>query len=90
MSLIRDTPEKTVNDWLLLYRDPEPNWVSPKGLIVQCGDSAHAFLPTSANGATQASEDAVTLAACLRAGYDQSVGIKESVKVYNELRSVIL
>jgi 2-polyprenyl-6-methoxyphenol hydroxylase-like FAD-dependent oxidoreductase len=88
ISLIRNTPEETINDWLLMFRDPQPNWVSPKGRVVQCGDSAHPFLPTSANGATQAMEDAVSLAAALRLGIDASATLKESAATYNELRSV--
>ncbi|KAF9874680.1 hypothetical protein CkaCkLH20_07817 [Colletotrichum karsti] len=86
MSLIRNTPDGTVNDWLLLFRDPEPQWVSRKGRVVQAGDCAHPFLPTSANGATQAMEDAITLAAALRLGVDTGASVKESLAVYNTLR----
>ncbi|OHE98664.1 hypothetical protein CORC01_06115 [Colletotrichum orchidophilum] len=86
MSLIRNTPNGTVNDWLLLFRDPEPTWVSHKGRVVQAGDSAHPFLPTSANGATQAMEDATTLASALRLGVDSGASVKESLIVYNTLR----
>lgn len=86
MSLIRNTPNGTVNDWLLLFRDPETKWVSAKGRIAQCGDSAHPFLPTSANGATQAMEDAITFAACMRLGIDLNASVKESLDVYNTLR----
>lgn len=89
ISLIRNTPENTINDWLLLFRDPEPNWVSPKGRVVQCGDSAHPFLPTSANGATQAMEDAASLAAALRLGRELSATVKETATTYNEIRWVL-
>jgi 2-polyprenyl-6-methoxyphenol hydroxylase-like FAD-dependent oxidoreductase len=52
--------------WELVQRDPLPTWISKQGRIALLGDSAHPFLPTSAQGATQAMEDAVTLAICLR------------------------
>jgi 2-polyprenyl-6-methoxyphenol hydroxylase-like FAD-dependent oxidoreductase len=88
MSLVKHTPNGTVNDWLLLFRDPEPTWVSTLGRVTQCGDSAHPFLPTSANGATQAMEDAATLGTVLRLGFDAKCTIKESLQVYNSFRSV--
>src|SRR5690606_30484892 len=43
-----------------------PSWVSPKGRSLLLGDSAHPFLPTSAQGAAQAVEDGVTIAVCQR------------------------
>jgi 2-polyprenyl-6-methoxyphenol hydroxylase-like FAD-dependent oxidoreductase len=86
MSLIKNTPDGTVNDWLLLFRDPEPKWVSPAGRVTQAGDSAHPFLPTSANGASQAMEDATVLATTLRMGIDHGASVKESLTVYNTLR----
>lgn len=54
-------------DWKLVYRDPLPRWISDHGRIALAGDSAHPFLPTSAQGATQAMEDGVTIAYCLKA-----------------------
>ncbi|KAM0228990.1 hypothetical protein ACHAP5_011799, partial [Fusarium lateritium] len=55
-------------DYKLLWRDPYPTWASPHSRIVQIGDAAHAFLPTSASGATMAMEDAFSLAASLQLG----------------------
>ncbi|GAA5841476.1 hypothetical protein JCM11251_007153 [Rhodosporidiobolus azoricus] len=52
-------------DWKIVYRGPIPTWVSKSGKIVLLGDSAHPHLPTSAQGASQAVEDAATLAICL-------------------------
>jgi len=70
--IIAKTPEEHLVDWKLVYRDPLPTWVSPKGRILLLGDSAHPFLPTAAQGATQALEDGVTIAVCLRrAGKDK-------------------
>lgn len=66
LALIKRTPEDSIVDWRLLWRNPNPKWVSDSGRIVQIGDAAHTFLPTSANGGTQACEDAISLAACLR------------------------
>lgn len=72
-------------DWRLMMRNPQDNWVSPKGRIVQIGDAAHAFLPTSANGATQALEDGVSLATCLRLAGGKE-GIPTATRVHNALR----
>lgn len=66
--LVALTPPKTIINFELLWRNPQPSWVSPQGRVVQIGDAAHSFLPASGNGATQAIEDAVSLAACLQLG----------------------
>ena len=63
-AIVEKTP--SLVDWKLVYRDPLPTWVSKGGRIALLGDSAHPFLPTSAQGATQALEDGVTLAITLR------------------------
>jgi len=65
---IEKTPEERLVDWKLVSRDPLPTWVSPRGRILLLGDSAHPFLPTSAQGAAQAVEDGVNIAVCLRRG----------------------
>lgn len=49
-------------------RNPQPKWTSADGYVVQLGDSAHSFIPTSTNGATIALEDGASLAECLRLG----------------------
>ncbi|EKG16468.1 Monooxygenase FAD-binding protein [Macrophomina phaseolina MS6] len=64
--LVALTPPKTIINFELLWRNPQPRWASPAARVVQIGDAAHSFLPASGNGATQAIEDAVSLAACLR------------------------
>ncbi|KAK5062718.1 hypothetical protein LTR84_004792 [Exophiala bonariae] len=82
--IVSKTPESHLVDWKLVYRDPLPTWVSKGGRISLLGDSAHPFLPTSAQGATQAMEDGVTLAVCLkRAGKDQ---IPDGVRTYQRIR----
>ncbi|KAL3470058.1 hypothetical protein BJX99DRAFT_267698 [Aspergillus californicus] len=60
------------------------SWVSPVGRIAVIGDAAHPFFPTSAQGATQAIEDAATIAITLqRAGKSN---IKLGLKAMEELR----
>ena len=34
--------------------------------MIQIGDSAHSYLPASGSGATQAIEDAISIASCLQ------------------------
>ncbi|KAL2018422.1 hypothetical protein VTK56DRAFT_841 [Thermocarpiscus australiensis] len=63
-AIVEKTP--SLVDWKLVYRDPLPTWVSKHARILLLGDAAHPFLPTSAQGATQAMEDGVTIAVCLR------------------------
>ncbi|KPM44146.1 hypothetical protein AK830_g2454 [Neonectria ditissima] len=63
-AIVEKTP--SLVDWKLVYRDPLPTWTSKKGRISLLGDAAHPFLPTSAQGATQAMEDGVSIAVCLR------------------------
>lgn len=70
-----------------MYRDPLPRWVSDGGRIALLGDSAHPFLPTSAQGATQAMEDGVTIAVCLRRGGKE--GVAKATKTYQDIRLVI-
>ncbi|CAG8983023.1 hypothetical protein HYALB_00010149 [Hymenoscyphus albidus] len=80
--IVEKTP--SVVDWKLVYRDPLPTWVSEGGRIALLGDAAHPFLPTSAQGATQALEDGVTLAITLkRAGKGDVV---KAVRAYQEIR----
>ena len=84
LEVLRQVPKRSIVDWKLLWRNPQPQWTSPNGLVVQLGDAAHSFLPTSANGATQAMEDGISLAACLAKGGKDDVAL--AVKVHNTLR----
>jgi salicylate hydroxylase len=56
---------QNIVDWKLVYRPCLDKWVSDSGLVAVLGDAAHPFLPTSTQGASQAVEDAATLALCL-------------------------
>jgi salicylate hydroxylase len=51
--------------WALYDREPLATWSA--GRVTLLGDAAHAMLPFMAQGACQAVEDAVVLAACLAA-----------------------
>lgn len=81
-AIVEKTP--SLVDWKLVYRDPLPTWVSPRRRILLLGDSAHPFLPTSAQGATQAMEDGATLAVCLRRAGRAHVGA--ALKTHEEIR----
>ncbi len=50
--------------WALHDREPLPRWSTDRATVV--GDAAHPMLPFLAQGANQAIEDALALAACLR------------------------
>lgn len=83
-AIVEKTP--SLVDWKLVYRDPLPTWVSQKRRILLLGDSAHPFLPTSAQGATQAMEDGTTLAVCLRRAGKENV--QAALKTHEEIRYV--
>lgn len=67
-----------------MWRDPQDSWVSPCGRVVQIGDAAHSFLPTSGAGATMAMEDAFSLASCLQLTERSNVPL--ALRVHNKLR----
>lgn len=84
--VIKATPKDRLHDFKLMWREPQPLWTSSGGRIVQIGDAAHTFLPSSGNGGTQGMEDAISLAACLRiAGKDN---VPWATRVHNKLRYV--
>lgn len=78
--LVKCTPPKTIINFELLWRNPQPKWSSPAARVIQIGDAAHSFLPASGNGATQAIEDAVSLASCLQIG--GKANVPQSVKAH--------
>jgi salicylate hydroxylase len=57
--------------WALFERPPMPRW--SVGRVTLLGDACHAMLPFMAQGAAQAIEDGVTLAACLARGGTKDV-----------------
>ena len=82
--MILVTPKDKLLDWKIMWRDAQPHWVSPKGRVVQLGDAAHTFVPSSGNGANQAIEDAVSLATCLQLAGKHDIPL--ALKVHNLLR----
>lgn len=71
-------------DWKICYRAPIPTWVSKSGKIVLLGDSCHPHLPTSAQGASQATESSAVLALCLKLAGPGNVPL--ATRVYEKLR----
>ncbi|KAI0392937.1 hypothetical protein F5Y17DRAFT_477175 [Xylariaceae sp. FL0594] len=84
--LVKLTPPKTILNFELFWRNPQPSWGSPGGRVVQIGDAAHSFLPASGNGATQAIEDAVSLATCLQIGGKENIPL--SVRTHIRFRFI--
>jgi salicylate hydroxylase len=73
---------RTVSRWALHDRDWLPRWSTKR--VTMIGDAAHPMLPFFAQGANQAIEDAVALAACLRdVGPD---GIADALARYERIR----
>jgi len=71
-----------VSRWALHDRGTLSTWSSDRLTVV--GDAAHPMLPFFAQGANQAIEDAVTLAACLRDA--DSDGIASALRRYENVR----
>lgn len=82
--MIRATPDGAIVDWPLVWRNPQEITASPKGRVVQVGDAAHTFLPSSGNGANQGLEDGVYLASCLQLAGKADVAA--GTKVHGVLR----
>ncbi|KAF9631124.1 hypothetical protein BFW01_g1986 [Lasiodiplodia theobromae] len=82
--IINATPPGKLLLWRLKWRDPQGTYVSPKGRVVQIGDAAHSFLPTSGAGAGMAIEDAGCLASCLQLSGKSNVPL--ALKVHNLFR----
>lgn len=72
-------------DWKICYREPLPTWVSAGShRIVLLGDSCHAHLPTSAQGASQAVESAGVLGVVL--GLVERDDVRVATRAYEKLR----
>ncbi|KAI1267815.1 FAD/NAD(P)-binding domain-containing protein [Xylariaceae sp. FL1019] len=84
--LVSITPPDTIVNFELLWRNPQPTWVSEGGRVLAIGDAAHSFLPASGNGATQAIEDAVSIATCLQMSGKANVPM--AVRTHVRLRFV--
>ncbi|KAF7524936.1 hypothetical protein G7054_g11258 [Neopestalotiopsis clavispora] len=84
LEALQALPSDSVVKWDLCMRDPQPKWTSKQGHVLQLGDSAHSFIPTSANGATVAMEDGASIAECLR--LSGQAGPALAAKVHQLLR----
>ncbi|PSN59433.1 FAD/NAD(P)-binding domain-containing protein [Corynespora cassiicola Philippines] len=85
---IRGIVERTEKclDWKICYRQPLPTWTSPGShRITLLGDSCHAHLPTSAQGASQAVESAGCLAVCLGL-IERRDEVRIATRCYEKLR----
>ena len=78
--VIAATPEASILRGDILYRRPSPTW--GKGRVTLLGDAAHPMTPDLGQGACQAIEDAVVLAACLEEEKDPVAGLRR----YESLR----
>ncbi|KAF9878042.1 hypothetical protein CkaCkLH20_04618 [Colletotrichum karsti] len=80
--LVKVAPKHGVVDFKLMWRNPREKWISPKARVIQIGDAAHTFLPTSASGATMALEDAISLAALLhRSAWSGMQSIEDFIRL---------
>jgi len=68
--------------WGLYDREPLPNWT--RGRLTLLGDAAHPMLPHAGQGANQAVEDAVALAAMLSHADRESA--PQALLIYESLR----
>ncbi|MBW4721483.1 FAD-dependent monooxygenase [Saccharothrix obliqua] len=76
-----------VGQWALHDRDPITRWSTDRVTVV--GDAAHPMLPFLAQGANQAVEDAVALAACLGATTDPAAALRRYETARRERTALI-
>ncbi|KAJ3960984.1 hypothetical protein N0V92_002335 [Colletotrichum tropicale] len=82
-TILQATPEDRLIDYKLVWRDPLTTWLSPTKRAAVMGDAAHCHLPTSAQGACQAVEDAAVVAMCL----ERSNGdVELALQVFERIR----
>ena len=68
------TPEDAISGTGIYWRKPSPTW--GRGLVTLLGDAAHPMTPDLSQGAAQALEDAVVLAASLRDASEPVAGLR--------------
>jgi 2-polyprenyl-6-methoxyphenol hydroxylase-like FAD-dependent oxidoreductase len=71
---IASTPEEAISGTGVYWRKPARIW--GRGRITLLGDAAHPMTPDLSQGAAQALEDAVVLAAALRDAADPVAGLR--------------
>lgn len=74
---------RTIRRWVLYDREPLRRLCTPRVALI--GDAAHPMLPFVAQGANQAIEDALALAACLARGGDGATA--EAARRYEACRA---
>ena len=79
---ILQTFEETFR-WAIFERSPMPRW--SRGRVTILGDACHAMLPFLAQGAAQAMEDGVTLAALL-SNLGSPAEVPEALRTYESVR----
>ncbi|MDG2277560.1 MAG: flavin-dependent oxidoreductase [Pseudomonadales bacterium] len=80
---------QTVYEYPLVDRDPAPNWVDGRALLI--GDAAHAMYPVGSNGASQAIVDTRLLGAQLqRHGETQAAVQQFQDDVIEDLNALVL
>lgn len=83
-SAIAATPEAAILRGDILYRQPSPRW--GRGAMTLLGDAAHPMTPDLGQGACQAIEDAVVLAACLQEAHAEATSPQAALRRYEALR----
>ena len=68
------TPESAITGTGIYWRQPSPTW--GRGLVTLLGDAVHPMTPDLSQGAAQALEDAVVLAASVRDADDAVTGLR--------------
>ena len=71
--------------WTISEVPPLPRWSSEDGRLVLLGDSAHAMMPYTAQGAAQCIEDAAVLGVCLSKASEKS-DVARLLEVHKSLR----
>ncbi|GAB1204957.1 hypothetical protein APSETT445_003623 [Aspergillus pseudonomiae] len=86
-AVIRHVPPGAFIDQKLVIRKPLKTWLSPSSKIMLIGDAAHAMIPITGQGGSQAIEDAATLAIALelagKSKVSQGLAVAERIRYCN-------
>lgn len=77
---------ENIIDFKLVFRTCLDKWVHDSGRVIIAGDAAHPFLPTSTQGASQAIEDAATIALCLAKAGKTRAGVPLALHAAFQMR----
>ncbi|OLN87168.1 putative oxidoreductase YetM [Colletotrichum chlorophyti] len=88
-SALEGIRDETINVWPFYMLPALGRWASQKGRVVVIGDAAHAFPPTTGQGASMAFEDAVSLALVLKKCRDSegAIGWEDAVGFWQGMRT---